>query len=108
MIRPAPTQVATSADGVWSNGVLTITKPLKDRIVNGLVKVGADNLTIENCDIRGDATHPPTGSKYMVDTGGGFTGTVVRYNKIHSTFTTSTSTRSARATWSRSSTTSRT
>jgi hypothetical protein len=80
--------VATSADGVWNNGVLTITKPLKDRIVNGLVKVGADNLTIENCDIRGDATHPPTGSKYMVDTGGGFTGTVVRYNKIHSTFTT--------------------
>ena len=88
VIRPVPTQVASSADGVWNNGVLTITKPLKDRIVYGLVKVGANNLTIENCDIRGDAAHPPTGSKYMVDTGGGFTGTVVRYNKIHSTFTT--------------------
>ena len=86
VVAPAPTQVATSADGRWSNGVLTITKDLKNKVVNGFVKIGANGVTVENCDIRGDARHAPTGSKNMVDTGGGYSGTVVRYNNIHSTF----------------------
>ena len=85
-IRPMPTRPATDADGTWDDGVLTITKDLRDRVVHGLVKVGASGLTIENCDIRGDVRHAPSGGRFMIDTGGGFTRTLVRYDTIHSTY----------------------
>ncbi len=85
-IRAMPTQPASDADGTWNDGVLTITKDLRDRVVHGLVKVGASGLRIENCDIRGDVRHAPSGGRYMIDTGGGFTRTLVRYNTIHSTY----------------------
>ena len=53
-------------------GVLTITHDLKDRVVNGIVKVAASNLTVENCDIRGDSSNKPTsGAPMMVNTDGG-------------------------------------
>ena len=81
--------MATSADGTLKNGVLTITHDLKDRIVNGIVKVAANNLTIENCDIRGDVDHKPTsGAPMMVNTDSATGSIVPRYNTIHSTFPT--------------------
>ena len=80
--------MATSADGTLKNGVLTITHDLKDRVVNGIVKVAANNLTIENCDIRGDVNNQPTGGAPMMINTDSATGTVIRYNTIHSTFAT--------------------
>ena len=53
--------------------------------MNGTVNVAADGVTIENCDIRGDAYNAPTGPRRMVNTDGAM-GTLVRYNTIHATF----------------------
>ena len=105
IVRPAPTKLATSADGTWKSGVLTITKDLKDRVVNGTVNVAADGVTIENCDIRGDAYNAPTGPRRMVNTNGARTPWSATTRSTPRS-TTSSSTRSATATWSRSTTTS--
>jgi hypothetical protein len=88
VIRPPPRKLATSADGTWNDGVLTITKDLRNRIVNGTVKIGKDGLEVENNVIRGDPEHPPTSSRYLVDTGGGYVGTRVRWNDLSPTFPT--------------------
>jgi putative peptidoglycan binding protein len=89
VVGSTPTKLATSADGTWSNGVLTIRKSLRNRVVRGTVRVAASNLTIENNIILGDAGHKPSGTRFVVDTGGGTTGTVVRFNDLRPTFTSS-------------------
>ena len=86
VIAPRPTRRATSADGKWKNGVLTIKKNLKNRIVNGTVKVARNGLTIQNCVIRGDARHKPRGHNMMLVNTDSAHGTVVRYNDIRSSF----------------------
>jgi hypothetical protein len=85
VIAARPTRRATSADGKWKNGVLTIKKNLKNRIVNGTVKVARNGLTIQNCLIRGDARHKPRHNMMLVNTDSAH-GTVVRYNDIRSSF----------------------
>ena len=85
VIAARPTRRATKADGKWKNGVLTITKNLKNRVVNGTVKVARNGLTIQNCIIRGDASHKPRHAMLLVNTDS-VHGTVVRYNDIRSSF----------------------
>jgi hypothetical protein len=65
--------------------VLTIRKNLRNRVVNGTIKVAADNVVIENCVIRGTKSYKPRTSRLLVNTDGA-RGTVVRYNDIRSSF----------------------
>ncbi len=87
VVRARPTRVAGAKDGHWKNGVLTIKKDLRNRVVNGTVDVAANGVTIENCIIRGSKKHPPRNSRLLVNTDG-HRGTVVRYNDIRSSFRT--------------------
>lgn len=88
LIRPAPTRVADGSDGTWSNGVLTITKDLRDCIVNGTVRVTSGAPVIENCDIRGNSAFPPSGMNMVNCTSADAKQTLIRYCTIRSTFST--------------------
>lgn len=87
-IRAIPTTVLnpgdTVAGGSWVGQVLTITQDLTDRVVNGLVKVGAPGLLVENNIIRGDGTTIPAVASYMVNTNSATLASpaMVRYNTM--------------------------